>query len=126
VALFLVYPLRLDFNGHWSPHEAIYPYGVVWLAPHADSQEFWWGPLDFVIGNAYIFAGIGFLGYHLFAAARAAIAQPRTVSLRPAPMVRPTSSVNALWVRSGTGRHRAQPAVASAEPAAVGAGSESA
>lgn len=75
-ALFLVWPMRLDFNGHWSPHEAIYPYGLVWLAPHADGQEFGWGPADFVLGNLYVFAGLAFVAYFLGVAMRAAVAVP--------------------------------------------------
>ncbi|HEU5427537.1 MAG TPA: glycosyltransferase 87 family protein [Actinocrinis sp.] len=126
VALFLVYPMRLDFNGHWSPHEAIYPYGLVWLAPHADSQEFWWTPLDFVIGNLYIFAGVGFLAYHVYVAARATVTAPKIVPLRPVPVLRPAAvEPMPLPIRSGYGRHRTRPAVVPAEPAGVGVASES-
>lgn len=124
-ALFLVYPLRLDFNGHWSPHEAIYPYGLVWLAPHADGQEFWWGPLDFVVGNLYIFAGIGFLGYHLLAAARSAVAAvPRITEPSQVTVVRP-ATIEPVRTFAGSGRHRARPTAPRTEPAGVGANTDS-
>jgi alpha-1,2-mannosyltransferase len=55
---FAAWPLRLNEFGHWDGSKTLQPWGLVWLVPRDNSREEHWTPLQFVIGNGYLFAGI--------------------------------------------------------------------
>ena len=91
VLLFLAYPMRLTFNGFWSSGQPLYPYGLVWLAPHADSFEFYWSPVDFVVGNLYVFAGVLLIGYQCATAIVRSTAAARPGGPAPAVATEPAA-----------------------------------
>ncbi|MGC0420506.1 glycosyltransferase 87 family protein [Embleya sp. AB8] len=97
---FAAWPLRLNVLGNWDGAQTLQPWGLIWLAPRDLDRERHWTPIEFLLGNGYLFAGIALtliLVWHI---------------LRdPTPLPVPTASIPAPTapepdpVRSGSARH---------------------
>ncbi|WP_406289848.1 glycosyltransferase 87 family protein [Embleya sp. NBC_00896] len=55
---FAAWPLRLNTGGDWDGGQTLQPWGLIWLAPRDNSREEHWTPIEFLLGNGYLFAGI--------------------------------------------------------------------
>ncbi|MYV98320.1 glycosyltransferase 87 family protein [Streptomyces sp. SID3343] len=55
---FAAWPLRLNEFGHWDGSKTLQPWGLIWLVPRDGSREEHWTPVEFLIGNSYLLAGI--------------------------------------------------------------------
>ncbi|MEU0932692.1 glycosyltransferase 87 family protein [Embleya sp. NPDC005971] len=55
---FAAWPMRLDLFGNWDGSRTLQPWGLIWLAPRDDDRERTWTPIEFLLGNGYLFAGI--------------------------------------------------------------------
>ncbi|MEW2524409.1 glycosyltransferase 87 family protein [Streptomyces sp. NPDC047071] len=75
-ALFAAWPIRIDGFGTWDPSRPLLPYGLLWYVPHWQ-RELQWDPFHVVVGNAYVWLGVGFVVW-------AAVAF-RLRSVRPVP-----------------------------------------
>ncbi|MEU7680598.1 glycosyltransferase 87 family protein [Streptomyces spectabilis] len=79
-ALFAAWPIRIDGFGTWDPSRPLLPYGLLWYVPHWQ-RELQWDPFHVVVGNAYVWLGVGY-------AVWAAVAH-RARPSRPPSLARP-------------------------------------
>ncbi|WP_078978661.1 glycosyltransferase 87 family protein [Embleya scabrispora] len=55
---FAAWPMRLNVFGDWDGAQTLQPWGLIWLAPRDGDRERHWTPIEFVLGNGYLIAGI--------------------------------------------------------------------
>jgi alpha-1,2-mannosyltransferase len=62
LALTLAWPVTVTADGHLSAHAGRLPYGLVWLVPHMDGQEFHWNWWQTAVGDSLLIGNLVLLG----------------------------------------------------------------
>ncbi|WJV46010.1 glycosyltransferase 87 family protein [Streptomyces flavofungini] len=65
-ALFAAWPIRIDGFGTWDPARPLLPYGLLWYTPHWHREQDW-DPFHFLSGNFYVWVGLGFVVWAVWA-----------------------------------------------------------